>query len=435
MISCSNSHIFVKNSNVMIYMKKTLLLVLCCATVLIMCSYDSEVINHSENPMISIQAYGVLPSNPPELNKRRLQKAINDASPKGLALYVEPCENGYKIDGGIILKKNVSLVGAHGPTGRGTSNNKSNGPAGSVFVITDKNNPFITVESATRIEGIQFYYPEQTTTDPAKIIKYPATIEVSKTTISQGVTLRDLTFYGEYFAMNFEANPKHVCEQLLFENCYGYSLGGKFISIDYCYDIPRIINCHINPDNMRLFGHRFNSKIVGEVLKEKTFAYTINHTDNAQLIGDFTFGTYGGAFLGAATYGQMTNFNYDCVTVGIFKDGNNDFNRNWQISQGAIIANAGDNLSEIHPFVITGSGHTAITNVDAFSGVNNAVPNLGKSNDFMLIQGDGHPTISIVGCRMRNYESTFPVTIKNSKAKVQMVSCVDKDENFVNISL
>ena len=53
----------------------------------------------------------------------------------------------------------------------------------------------------------------------------------------------------------------------------------------------------------------------------------------------------------------------------------------------------------------------------------------------MLIQGDGHPTISIVGCRMRNYESTFPVTIKNSKAKVQMVSCVDKDENFVNISL
>lgn len=413
-------------------MKKTVLSIIFSSVIFVMCSSASEQLSYSGNAMVSIQEYGVLPSNSPQLNKMRLQKAIDDASPKGLALYVEPCEEGYKIDGGLILKKNVSLVGAHGPTGRGTSNKRSNGPTGSVFVITDEKNPFITVESATRIEGIQFYYPEQTTTDPAKIIKYPATIEVSKKTISQGVTLRDLTFYGEYFAMNFEANPKHVCEQLLFENCYGYSLGGKFISIDYCYDIPRIVNCHINPDNMRLFGHRFNSKIVGEVLKNKTFAYTINHTDNAQMIGDFTFGTYGGAYLGAYTYGQLTNFNFDCVTVGIYKDGNNDFNRNWQISQGAIIANAGKELEDIHPFVITGSGHTAITNVDAFSGENNAVPNLGKSNDFMLIQGDGHPTVSIVGCRMRNYEMSSPVIIKNPRAKVQMVSCVNKDENFVN---
>ena len=415
-------------------MKNKILPFFSICVIFVMCSSASEQLSNSGNAMVSIQEYGVLPSNSPQLNKKRLQEAIDDASPKGLALYVEPCEEGYKIDGGLILKKNVSLIGAHGPTGRGTSNKRSNGPTGSVFVITDKKNPFITVEAATRIEGIQFYYPEQTKTDPAKIIKYPATIEVSKKTISQGVTLRDLTFYGEYFAMNFEANPKHVCEQLLFENCYGYSLGGKFISIDYCYDIPRIVNCHINPDNMRLFGHRFNSKIVGEVLKKKTFAYTINHTDNAQLIGDFTFGTYGGAFLGAATYGQITNFNFDCVTVGIFKDGDNDFNRNWQISQGAIIANAGDNLTDIHPFVITGSGHTAITNVDFFSGKNNAVPNLGKSNDIILIQGDGHPTVSLVGCRMRNYETSFPIIISNPRAKVQIVSCVDKDENFVNVT-
>jgi hypothetical protein len=27
----------------------------------------------------------------------------------------------------------------------------------------------------------------------------------------------------------------------------------------------------------------------------------------------FTFGTYGGIYLGPATYGQLTNFNFDCV--------------------------------------------------------------------------------------------------------------------------
>ena len=31
----------------------------------------------------------------------------------------------------------------------------------------------------------------------------------------------------------------------------------------------------------------------------------------------FTFGTGGGIRLGAATYGQLTNFNFDCVTVGV----------------------------------------------------------------------------------------------------------------------
>ena len=42
----------------------------------------------------------------------------------------------------------------------------------------------------------------------------------------------------------------------------------------------------------------------------------VEHTDNAQIIDIFTFATYGGIALEPATYGQLTNFNFDCVTVG-----------------------------------------------------------------------------------------------------------------------
>ncbi|MBO5861182.1 MAG: hypothetical protein J6Q45_05920, partial [Alistipes sp.] len=69
-------------------------------------------------PMKSIKVYGVLPSNTPEQNKANLQRAIDIASETGAALYVEPEVGGYPIAAGVVLKRNVSLIGAHGPVGR-----------------------------------------------------------------------------------------------------------------------------------------------------------------------------------------------------------------------------------------------------------------------------------------------------------------------------
>ena len=111
--------------------------------------------------MKSIQEYGVLPENTPQQNRENLQKAIDEASLTGAALYVEPVKLVYPVESGIILRKNVSLIGVHGPVGRGTQTPNMREPAGSVFRITDTKAPFITVESATQIRGIQFYYPDQ----------------------------------------------------------------------------------------------------------------------------------------------------------------------------------------------------------------------------------------------------------------------------------
>jgi hypothetical protein len=383
----------------------------------------------------SIRDFNVLPENDPEINKVNLQKAIDWAATTGTALFVEPVEKPYPIAGGIILKKNVSLIGVHGPVPRGTKHPEANHPVGSVFEITDTENVFVTVQSSTQINGIQFWYPNQTTQDPDKIIAYPATIQTSQDHKTEGVTLMNLTFYGEYLAMDFNSTRQFASELVLIQHCYGYPLSGEFIRFDYCYDIPRILNCHVNPAVQRQIKGQFKKAVVDAVVAKKSFAYSINHTDNAQLIDIFTFGTYGGIYLGPESYGQLTNFNLDCVTIGVHKLGNNTKNRNWMIAQGSIIANTGEKLEDIHPIVIEGQGHTSLTNVEAFSGGNGALSNLEKSWDFMTVKGDEKLTISIFGSRMRNYESDHPFTILNKKALIQAVACLDKNEQPFNITI
>ncbi|HVK59388.1 MAG TPA: hypothetical protein VM735_11455, partial [Candidatus Kapabacteria bacterium] len=275
----------------------------------------------------------------------------------------------------------------------------------------------------------------QTLSDPEKIIKYPPTIQVSQTKAAQGVTLSALTFYGEYIAMDFNATRNNPCEQILFEHCYGYPLSGEFIRIDHCYDIPRILHCHVNPANQRYFRGGFSKGVVDAVVSAGTFTFAINHTDNAVLMDLFTFGAFGGVYLGPATYGQLSNFNLDCVTVGIHKIGDGTFNRNWQIAQGSIIANAGRSIEEVHPIIIEGQGHTSLANVEAFSGGNPALTTLGKSQDFLLVRGEKKLTISLTGCRMRNYEADEPITLQNTKAIIQAIACFDKNEALYNRTL
>ncbi|MBQ9583030.1 MAG: hypothetical protein IJR25_01725 [Bacteroidales bacterium] len=387
----------------------------------------------------SIQAFEVLPTNSAAENKVRLQNAIDWATDRGAVLWVEPVEGGYPIQGGIVLKKNVSLVGVHGPTGRGTvkvttdeaGNVIDRKPTGSLFVITDKNHPFITVQSATQIKGIQFYYPEQGFNDAGKIVEYPPTIQVSQDQAVHGVTLQNLTFYGCYFAMDFRAKEKSPCEQILFEHCYGYPIGGRFIAINYCYDIPRILHCHVNPAIMREFRGDYNHVINDYVVNQKTYAYWIDHTDNAQVMDIFTFGTYGGIYLGPYTYGQLTNFNFDQVCNGVLKDGNTYFNRIWEVAQGSIIASVSPDgkVANIHPFIVQGQGQISITNVDCFSGRAHAdvLTTQGVSYDFLKVQGSNWVLVTGVNCRMRNYQSDVPITVANTQAQVSFINCSNKD--------
>lgn len=380
----------------------------------------------------SLREFGVSPTNSPGANRQALQQAIDWAAKEGAAVWVEPSDEPYPIESGVVLRRNASIIGVQGPVGRGTRNPRLPQPVGSVFRIEDAQAPFLTVEGATQIRGVQFWYPRQTLDDPAKIIAYPPTIQVAQNVAAQGVTLSALTFYGEYLAMDFNASAQNPCEQILIEHCYGYPLGGEFIRIDYCYDIPRILHCHVNPANQRYFRGGFSRAVIDSVVARPTFTFAINHTDNAVLMDLFTFGAHGGVYLGPATYGQLTSFNLDCVTVGIHKLGDGTFNRNWQIAQGSIIANTGARVEDVHPLIIEGRGHTALSNVEAFSGGNAALSTFKASADFLLVRGEQPLTVTMTGCRMRNYTSAEPVTRLNSKATLQAVACLDKDEKLVN---
>ena len=396
-------------------------------TLLLVCLFTaSEVYAQG---YLSVQAVGVLPGNTPQTNRDNLQAAIARMSPLGGVLYVEPVEGGYPMQGGLVLRRNVTLLGAHGPTGRGTALPDRSGPTGSLFVITDREHSFLTVESASQVRGIQFYYPEQTWNDADRIVAYPPTIQLATEQNVQGVTLSCLTFYGEYFAMDFRAVAPHICEQILFEHCYGYPLSGQFIAIDRCYDVPRILHCHVNPANMREFKRTFTRPVIDAVVHRKTFTYWIDHTDNAQLMDLFTFGNYGGIYLGNETYGQLTNFNFDCVGVGIYKTGSQWKNRNWQIAQGSIIANVGERLEDVHPILVEGKGHTSLANVECFSGDNPALTNLGASWDYITVNGEA--SVTLTGCRMQGYKADSPIHVSPT-AKLHAIGCEDRDNNLLS---
>lgn len=103
--------------------------------------------------MKSIREFGVLPTNSAEKNRDALQAAIDWASARGAALFVEPTDEPYPVAGGLVLRMNASLIGVHGPVGRGTRHQTKPQPVGSVFRIEDWEKPFITVESATQCVG------------------------------------------------------------------------------------------------------------------------------------------------------------------------------------------------------------------------------------------------------------------------------------------
>ena len=106
---------------------KTLKLFFFC----VLCAITAQANNYK-----SIRDFNVLPTNTPEVNKQNLQKAIDWAAQSGTALFVDPSETPYPVNGGIILKKNVSLIGVHGPTGRGAKHPSKNHPVGSVFSLS-----------------------------------------------------------------------------------------------------------------------------------------------------------------------------------------------------------------------------------------------------------------------------------------------------------
>lgn len=380
--------------------------------------------------IVSLEEYGVLPGNSAAENKANLQKAIDWASSSGAALYLPPVKGGYPMAGGIDLCRGVSIIGSSSSAGcfDGVS------VCGSVFVISDRENVFMYLESASRLAGLQFYYPEQAVSDPSEIIKYPPTLKLSPTRTSQGVTLTDLSFCGEYETMDFRRELSLPCEQILIRNCRAYPLGGSFVSISHCYDIPRVIGCIVTPDVYSSFGRELSSDIKSSMTSSGNYAYWFDNIDNLVLMDIAASTVYGGLYIGSATYGQLAGFSFENVNRGIYRTGNSGFNRTWMISSGNINANIREDTSDIHPIIITGYGYTSITGVCAESRADEALSARRGCCDFVYAGGSSVMNIGLTDCVMRDYMSDSPLTVANSKARIRVMSCVDKFGNVFDFT-
>ena len=55
-----------------------------------------------------------------------------------------------------------------------------------------------------------------------------------------------------------------------------------------------------------------------------------------------------------------------------------------------------------------------------------------KATGVLLVRGEKKLTVSLTGCRMRNYVAAEPITVLNTNALIQAVACVDKNEQLFN---
>src|SRR5215207_10197481 len=114
---------------------------LCVSALALLLSLCNPALGQQSEPALaglpSIRSFGVASTNSAAVNRAHLQKAIDWAARRGAALFVEPTEEPYPMGSGLVLRMNVSLVGVHGPVGRGTRHPDKAQPVGSVFRIED----------------------------------------------------------------------------------------------------------------------------------------------------------------------------------------------------------------------------------------------------------------------------------------------------------
>lgn len=361
--------------------------------------------------VLTVQQYGVKADNSAADNARALQKAIDEAAKMAASVYVTPCRDGYKCDGGIVLRKGVTLFGAN-----------------SAFIVNDNGKPFISMESSSCLQGLRFIYPQQATDKPVDIKEYSPTVTLSGDADADGVTLRELSFLGEYQAVDFTKKGDHSFSQVFIRNCKGYSLSGNFITVDGCKDAPRIIDCDMRPDCP---GMSFSPAVIDAVVARENFAYKVDNTCGMSMDDIHVFGDYGGVKLGAASSGHLTEFSLECVSIGVSRDGKAEKAYDWNIFQGTINACVGSYVQDIHPFYITGQGQVDIADVNSVCQCSDALTCYGKCYDFITVAGDREGlSVMMLNCKMASYEAECPITILNDKALVKALSCVDRDTSF-----
>lgn len=362
---------------------------------------------------IDASRHGVSASNSAAENKAALQALIDTltAGNGGTILLTEPIE----ITSGILLKVGVKLKGNNDsafkgstPVGGGIRTSGAT-PSGAVMMIRDSVNSAVSMYSNTSVEGICFYYPDQdyATTNPATIVAYPPTIQ--SVDGAQSMSVRRCTFIGETMAMYFIGTGLGDLE---IDLCYGYSLSGRFICINNCFDIPRITRCHVNPGVGINFtppvnggGLPFSLQIVDYVATNPGVgAYWITNTDEFMISQCFVFGVETGLIIGSS-YGTAVQCQFDMVHTGVnvIIEAPQSFVN--LIGVNVLLGSGDKTTRSAFKVNANAAGAVIMTNCGASNGTNAVVPSSADldSNAFLRVTGTSATRIHMTAPRLANY--------------------------------
>lgn len=281
-------------------------------------------------PDIDVRSCGVLRSNTAARNKTNLQKAMDRYTGKGANLhfaeyiYLDPVDVRTNIN---LMGNNVSAYKGSGSYGSVTPAPGVN-PAGAAFLNNDVTSPLLTMHTNTSIEGFVLYKPDQNynATTIAATTAYPPTIKsVDSAGVNVvGVSCRRLAFVGDTSSMEFiQSTTGTFLGDLDISQCYGYSLGGPFLSMNYVADIPRINRCHVNPtcglaflgDN-DTWGSPYKQALKNDIVANSIWpAFFLVAVDDIMVDQCFVFGQNIG-FQFQDTYGVAMNSSIDTCAWG-----------------------------------------------------------------------------------------------------------------------
>lgn len=204
------------------------------------------------------------------------------------------------------------------------------GPAMSQIIVTDTVNACIKMNDYTAVDGITFYYPNQTTTGTPTV--YPATITNGSTTPGSYGSITNCRANGVYDFINLTG-----CTKFLIRDCDGLPLHNGIVC-DTFLDGLTIDNVHFN-GSFTSYG----STTLAWVFNNAT-AFDIKRVDQPKLSNIFAFGYQygivieGGAPSGSANMVEICNFGFDRCKTPIYSTAHQD---GVQFVNGSVTSSSG----------------------------------------------------------------------------------------------
>jgi hypothetical protein len=200
----------------------------------------------SEEHRLNVRSFGAKADHVTD-DTIAFQAAIDAAGTVGGGTVFVPA-GSYRIDGALIIRRNVTLEGIFTapPTIPWTAESLGKGaPNGSVLLAFagkgDANGmPYIQLDYNATLKGIAVFYPEQTDTNPP--IAYPWTIS-SLLTGADNCSIVDVLLVNPYQAVDF--GGRHTGRPFIRNLNAAPLYRGLFI--DHCLDVGRVENVHFWP--------------------------------------------------------------------------------------------------------------------------------------------------------------------------------------------